>query len=432
LHQGQALIYVRLREKAKIPDDSRIVINSSGFLGSRYIEIVPGASKKFYSDGDRFEESSGGGDISSLTGEMESIAKDVKAITANLREIFGTADGEQGIVMIFENLQRISSSMGDAMEYNQANFNKLVGNLERFTANMAYLSDKNRQDLSRTMSAFPAIAENLNVISANLATLLTDNNQEIGESLKSLALATARLEEAMDSVRSIAQKIDEGEGTIGKLVNEGETADNLNEAVQGINDYIQRARRIQTTLAYRAEYDPIAENAKSTFNLTLQPRKDRFYLVGVVDSPAGRTRTTDTVTKTTTNPGQSDERVVTEQENKKVNSDQLLLNAQYGKRWHDFVFRGGLLESSAGAGVEYYVWKDNFRFMFEAYDFDPDQNPALKAGMDFTFFKHFMLTAGVDDFINRNDDPRYYFGGGIKITDEDVSVLFSRVPLPDI
>ena len=432
LHSGKALVLMRIRDDIEIPDDSYISIQSKGFLGARFLEIYPGDSATLFADEQRFVNQKGGSDLNAVTGDLQDIAKDIKAITGNLREILGTPDGEAGMVEIFENLQRISTSLSDSMEVNQRNFQKLVANLERFTSNLAYLSARNRTDLEKAMSAFPAIADNMRIISENLAIILTRNNQDIGQSLENLSGATERLDKAMESVQSIVAKIDEGEGTIGKLVNEDETVDNLNEAVSGINEFLTRVRQLQAEISYRAEYDPMEGNAKSIFNLTLRPRRDKFYMLGIVDSPYGRTSTTETITEKVTNPGRIDEKTTVTEEHKEVTSDSLKINALLGKRWHDFVFRGGLIESSGGFGLDYYLWDDMFNLSFEVYDFTPNNNPVLKAYLDFTLFKHFVFTAGSEDFINRYNDPRWFFGGGLKITDDDITVLFSRMPMPDM
>lgn len=428
LDKGKALVVMTIRGNATVPFDSGISIQSKGFLGAKFLEILPGSDEKTFSDGDRFQNVSGGGDFGAVTADLEDIAKDIKAITANLREIFGTPEGEQGIMEVFENVQRVSTFLGDAMETNQKNFNLLVSNLQRFSSNLAYLSDKNRQDISNTMAVFPAIAGNLKVITENLAVILAENNQDIGESMRNLSAATERLEKAMDSIASISRKIDEGEGTIGKLVNEDETADDLNEAVNGINEFIGRVRRIQTEIAYRGEYDIKDGDIRSYFNVKIQPSPDKFYLLGVLDDPSGRTRISDTHTETTYNKGEADEETETEDEHKEITTEDLLFNVQLGKRWHDLVLRGGLIESKGGVGLEYNFWEDHINFQFEAFDFGSDSNPHLKTSANFFFLKHFTLTAGIDDFIHKYDDPRYYFGAGIRITDDDLSLLFSQMP----
>lgn len=432
LEKGKAKILIRIKEGIEVPDDSSISIQSRGFLGAKYLEIIPGSSEMAYKPETRFQTMTGAGDLNMITGDLQEIADDIKAITGNLREIFGTPEGEQGVSEIFENMQRISTIMGDAMEENQKAFNQLVSNLERFTKNLAYLSDRNRDDISKTMSVFPAIAQNLRVISENLAVIMSENNEDIGQSLRALAETTDKLERTMDSVESIARKIDEGEGTVGKLINDDETVENLNQAVEGINDFIGKVRGLQAEISYRGEYDILRRDAKSYFSLKLSPSVDRFYMIGVVDDPSGRTRTTDTTTTTTTNPGTADEKTVEEEEHKEVNKDELKFTAQLGKRWHDFILRGGLIENSGGIGLEYFVWDDHINFNMEAFDFVSDNYPHLKVGIDVNFLKHFTFIGGVDDFLNKYDDPTYFIGGGIRITDDDIGALFSRVPMPDL
>lgn len=432
LDKGKAKIVMRIRDGVIVPDDSGISIQSKGFLGAKYLEIIPGSSETGYKPETRFQTMKGAGDFNMISGDLQEIADDIKAITGNLREIFGTPEGEQGVVEIFENMQRISTVMGDAMEENQKAFTQLVSNLERFTKNLAYLSDKNREDISNTMSAFPAIAQNLKIISENLAVIMSENNEDIGQTLRALAESTDKLERTMDSVESIARKIDEGEGTVGKLINDDETAENLNEAVEGINDFVGKMRGLQAEIAYRGEYDVLRRDAKSYFNLKLSPAKDRFYMIGVVDDPSGRTTTTDTTTTTTRNVGEANENTSTDEEHKEVNKDELKFTAQLGKRWHDFILRGGLIENSGGIGLEYFVWDDHINFNVEAFDFVSDNYPHLKAGVDINFLKHFSIIGGVDDFMNRYDDPTYFIGGGIRITDDDIGALFSRVPMPDM
>jgi phospholipid/cholesterol/gamma-HCH transport system substrate-binding protein len=89
------------------------------------------------------------------------------------------------------------------------------------------------------------------------------------------------------------------------------------------------------------------------------------------------------------------------------------------------------MESKGGVGAQYFLWDDHINFLLEAHDFTSNNNPNLKAGVDFTFLEHFMLSTGVDDFINQYDDPHFFVGAGLRVTDDDLSAIFTRVPLPD-
>jgi phospholipid/cholesterol/gamma-HCH transport system substrate-binding protein len=67
---------------------------------------------------------------------------------------------------------------------------------------------------------------------------------------------------------------------------------------------------------------------------------------------------------------------------------------------------------------------------FEAFDFDPDSNPHLKAYVDYSFLNHLFLTAGMDDFISKDGNESFFVGGGIRFMDDDLKYLLGRLPTP--
>ncbi|MCB1155835.1 hypothetical protein KDL45_19395, partial [bacterium] len=75
--------------------------------------------------------------------------------------------------------------------------------------------------------------------------------------------------------------------------------------------------------------------------------------------------------------------------------------------------------------VEYFLFDDHLALSFEARDFSDDNNPILKAYATGFVFDHFLITAGVDDFVNRYDDPRYFVGAGLYFNDNDIASIAS-------
>ena len=51
---NHVLVTVSVRPDLKLPDDSSMAINSSGFLGEKYVEIFPGVSSTYLVSGDTF------------------------------------------------------------------------------------------------------------------------------------------------------------------------------------------------------------------------------------------------------------------------------------------------------------------------------------------------------------------------------------------
>ncbi|MCZ7586931.1 MAG: MlaD family protein [Deltaproteobacteria bacterium] len=407
LDGGKARVYFDVLTKLKIPDDSKISILTHGFLGQRFLEIIPGTSTDYLESGDEFYNVEDASDISGLTGNLEDVSEDIKEITGNLRAVLGGEEGEESLRETFEALNTITVTIAETLQANQQNMDRIMANFERFTTDMAYISNKNRDDISRAIAQFPAIAENLNSISGNLAGVLDQNDEEINQTLENLVVVTENLGRSMEAIANIAQKVDEGEGTLGKLVNDDSTIKEIHEAVEGINDYVQRVRRLQVEVGYRGEYHIEQTEVKSYFNINIRPNFDKVYMLSIIDAPTGRTREQLTETVTTTNPGAADEQTETEVEHKRVTTSELLFSAQIGKRWHDVLFRGGIIESHGGAGIEFYLFNDHLNLAFEAFDFSASNNPHLKASMNAYFLDHFLVTGGIDDFINRYDDPRY-------------------------
>ncbi len=428
LDRGKSRVNFQVLTDTLIPEDSRISIHTYGFLGQKYLEIVPGSSRNFLQSGDELVNVDDSGDFTELTATMNDVAEDVKAVTESLRAVLGGEEGEDQIRGIVSALNTITTVVADTLEANETKMDRIMSYIEALTAQMVMITKENRESFRQAMKAMPAISENLGRISGNLADIMESNNEDISLTLSNLVGVTENLSKSLEAISNIAQKIDDGQGTIGKLVNDDETIANINEAVEGINDYLERVRKLQVEVSYRGEYHIDQEQGKSYFNINIRPTFDKVYMIGLVDDPVGRNRHTLTETKTTTNPGAADEDVTEEIEEKDVTTSELLFTAQIGKRWHNFLFRGGIIESHGGAGVEFFMWEDHINLAFEVFDFDVTNNPHLKTWINISFLDHFFITGGVDDFINKFDDPRYFVGGGLYFTDRDISILATQVP----
>ncbi|MFP4128903.1 MAG: hypothetical protein ACLFRQ_03005 [Desulfonatronovibrio sp.] len=209
------------------------------------------------------------------------------------------------------------------------------------------------------------------------------------------------------------------------LISDDQTGRKLDQALDSMNDFLARYDRFQTVVDFHTEFMDSGD-AKSYLDLTLQPADDKYYLLSVVDDPKGRTRTTDTITRTSTNQGPW---TTTREIKEKSYKDRLKFSAQLAKRWNDLVIREVIIESSGGAGPDYFLWDDRFKLSLEAFDLGSEDRPRLKAKAHLYFWKNFYVTAGYDDFNSSHDKDRSLFGGlGFYFTDEDIKHLLSSVP----
>jgi phospholipid/cholesterol/gamma-HCH transport system substrate-binding protein len=229
-----------------------------------------------------------------------------------------------------------------------------------------------------------------------------------------------KLNKTLASLQEVSEKINQGKGTIGKLINEEETVNNLNESLSGINRYVSRAEQFRTTLGYRGEYLIDKSNAKSYLDLRIQPNEDKFYILGIVNDPRGK-RTVKDTTNTTTG-------LTTRQE--EWDKSGFLFNLQIGKRFKDLVLRGGLMESTGGAGFDYMAFNDKLKLTFEAFDFAEDRRAHLKAWAEYRLFKHIYLSGGWDDFISDKGNSSPFAGFAVRFEDDDLKYLLTTTPIP--
>lgn len=403
LTDGKALVTLRIIPDVKLEKDVRASIKTHGILGDKFIEIEPGTRESGYIEVDgQIKQVEQQADIDKILRELGTIASDVMAVTASLKKVVGGDEGVANLKAIIQNTRELSENLNMVVKQNDEKFNIMVSSLKNAAAEM-----------EKTFAALSDITEKINRGEGTVGRLVKDEG------------VFEKLDRTVASLEEISDKINEGRGTIGRLVNDEETVENLNaslktidESMEGINRYLTKAEQFRTFLSYRGEYLFDDSNAKSYLDVKIQPKEDKFYILGIVADPRGSRKTYDRTTNGTTTRTEEWDR------------DKLLFNAEIGKRYKDIVLRGGLLESTGGVGVDYYAFDDKVRFTFEAFDFDTDRDPHLKVYVDYMLFKHLYLTAGWDDFISDEGNESPFVGLSIKFEDEDLKYLLTSTPIP--
>jgi phospholipid/cholesterol/gamma-HCH transport system substrate-binding protein len=177
-----------------IPKDSKAIIANTGLLGGKEIDLEMGFSSVYLEAGDTISSGTEEDIFSSLSSSLEPFEK--KALEA---------------------VVSIDSVM------------KLV---------QLVLNEKNRTNLEKSMSAVAVSMGNLNAVSVDLNELITSESgkikliidnlnkvskdfSQISDSLKDIKFNETinRVNASLDNANSILGKINSGEGTMGKLVN---------------------------------------------------------------------------------------------------------------------------------------------------------------------------------------------------------------------
>jgi len=421
LQNNKAKVVLRINPDVKIGKDFTAVLKTKGLLGERYVELIPGSpNAPSLEAGGEITRVTTYTDLDKLISILSDAATDIKKVSESLSSALGGREGQATLKNIVTNIEEITERLNNVVKRNDEKFARIVNNFELFSK---ILKEQG-----------PEITGGLKAVADNLNQLIAENKEPLRDGIDNLRTATAKLGETMETInrlaknvepkiddsvetiKSIVNKVDKGEGTLGKLVNDTTIHDSFNKTLTGINSYLGRVESFKTFVGYRGEYLFDASDTKSYLSLRFQPKADKYYLIEIVDDPRGRknVETTETTLGGTT---------TTTKEVK--TSDSLKFSVQVAKRFKDLTLRGGIIESTGGVGMDYYMFKDRLRFTFEAFDFDKKNNPHLKAGLTYNLNKYFFITGGYDDFVSKLKLASPYFGIGLHFEDEDIKYILS-------
>ncbi len=459
LKEGKALVVLRMHPDIIVRQDAKAIIRTRGILGDKYVEIIPGLeSSPIIKPGERIVLTAPVTDMDMLMNTLGEVAQDIKVLTHSLSNVIGGEKREASLIAIIENAKQMTEALNQTIRSNQEEIGVIVNNLAHFSATMKDIGDQNKDDIghiiktaremSGTMESLAAdlseISDKINQGKGSIGKLINEDDavRNLNETLAALNEITQKikqgegtlgqliveddairhLNETLASLDDITGKIGRGEGTIGRLIHDEETVETLNSTLTNLNNYLEKQETFRTYLDYRGEYLFESAAVKSYFTLRIQPREDKYYLLQIVDDPAGKA--TETYTDRTVNGVTTEEhKVVTEM-------NTLKFSAQIAKRYFDLGLRGGFFESTGGVALDYYLLDDKLLFSLEAFDWDPEENPHLKAKIDFSPFSHLYITSGFDDFISKNGHDSFFIGAGLNISDEDIKTIITSAPLP--
>ena len=387
LVEGKAIVEMVIRSDVVLTESSRIEIRTNGILGDKQVEIIPGSMNDPVLK-DRKQQIATVEDnasIDQLIGEISKITKSLSVVVNNIRD---ATEGDT------------SKPLG-----------KIVVNLEGLTRDISDLVNDKKGEVSE-------LVEHLNNVAETIDEIVNDQSNEGFQARFKNSMM--RLERVLTNVDEISDKIKKGEGTIGRLINDEETVEELNTAIAGVNQFIQAGSKLQTGFDYYSHYFTNGGGVRSYIGTRIQPGLDRFYEIAGVSSPDGViTR----LTRTRTVDGGSSTAVV--EENK--HQYRLRFTALFGKKFYNFSVKGGLIESRGGLGLEYNFLNNHFRLSLDAFDFD---TPNLRAYLRYSFFRGFYLVGGQQYILeNGNKNASNFIGAGLFLTNDDIKYALSRINL---
>jgi len=434
----KARVILYIDKGRQIDREAVVTIRSQGILGDKYVGISPGASGSYYKAGQVITDTRSGTDLDSLMDSLQTAGTDLSAILASLRKVIGTEEGERSMADILQNTRELTGNLSSLVSDNRTRVDSIMVNLDRLTAKLDGIAGENREDIREAIANIrdvtaslrddlPGLTGKLEGAADQVTGVLSDNRENVKETVERIRRDAELLEETLQSVKTIAKRIEDGEGTVGKLINEDETYTSLNETLGGINKALKKGEQLQVLVDIHGNYLSEVEGTKGYVVLDIKPTPDKFYRLEVVDDPEGSRHWTDTFTETTTTPPGTTTTTVTEEVQYE---DKLKFSLELGRRFYDTVFRLGYIESSFGFGIDHFWSNDDLRVTLDVWDMDRDVNPQVRIASSFRFMEYFHLDVGAEDLINDDRDPSIFVGLGLAFVDDDLKYLLAKSPVP--
>lgn len=264
-------------------------------------------------------------------------------------------------------------------------------------------------DIKAAVADLKETAKNFRAISAKI-----DGGQGILGELVNDEGSRANLKDILASWRNISKNIEEGKGAVGDLVMNPETKREVKEAIVKVREFGESVTKLKTHIGLSAVSVPDDKYSISKLYLRLEPRPDRYYLIG-----ASFFSIRDASRLSTPRTAADEDDFIAK------------LDAQIAQRFMDnrFTLRGGLLEGKPGLGVDYLTTFKGSPLVFSlegrpAYDdsrIHEDYDPfLLRLKADLTLWKYFHVYAGVNSLLDR---PRAMVGVGFEFQDQDLKYL---------
>lgn len=419
LEEGRAKLTVRLNRDVALYTDASASIKAAGLLGDKYLEIKTGREMPLLTDGETLDNVFEIVDIDDLARNLTAVSENINILAQSLNETFGTEESKEAMRESIQNLRQITANLKDTISVNDKKLRTTLDNINNLASTINELVETNREsvtdaannirDFSQTLKQdAPLMVENLNKAAQELRGMVEENRPTI--------------KSATDSIDQIAKKVERGEGTLGKLIQDESLYDSVQKAASGIERTVSAVERFRTFLTFQADYLMEPADSKGYFSLTLQPKPDKYYILGIVNDPVAKVKTKKVIRET------PEGRRVTKTE---TIEKEVEFTAQFAKRFNDLALRIGLTENTFGVGADYFFLADRGRITADAWDFSNDEegakNPHLKVGLDYYVFKNLFLSAGADNILNSKWRGAYA-GAGVRFEDEDIKYLFGTLP----
>jgi phospholipid/cholesterol/gamma-HCH transport system substrate-binding protein len=209
------IVDLGLANELELTRDSHVAIRNVGLMGEKVIAVDLRTSGAPWSTRDTIpgEFETGMGEVMAEAGHLlETVKHTVMVVDSTVTQIAGPG-GQGGLPATIRDLQQTSHELRAAIEENRAALRSTLSNFAQSSETVKGLTHEREAELRATLDHFASAAANLDAL-------------------------TSRLDSLRVSAQNVAGKLDRGEGSLGRLVNDDKLYTDLNRSVKQLQTLI--------------------------------------------------------------------------------------------------------------------------------------------------------------------------------------------------
>ncbi|WP_457641901.1 MlaD family protein [Persephonella sp.] len=440
-------VKISVRKDIPIYKNAVAYIRTLGLMGDKYVYINPGTPEAGkLSDGDIIRNGQVFASAEEAFSSASDVAKKVEILVNNLNKAIEEGNltelikririlAEHTDQLVQENrkdLRRTIENVRMITDNLRENLPSLVEKLDKIATNLESITNNNKDDIRELIKNLKetsiALKEKTPKVLEDMDKAALEVKDTVGENREDIRKAVEKIKDASIKLDRILAKIDEGKGTIGKLVNEDELYDNVNDGIKSFSEPFKVINKATLDIKLYGEKHTGNEDTKAGIAAIFSHKPDRYIYFAALSNTNGKVIKEEEIQEGST--------VTT-----RLKRDYgILFDIQYARQILKFGnsslwIRGGLKDSDGAAGIDL-VLTENLKIKSDIYNFDrefalgePDK-PQLDIVFQYRFRNSpLFIDIGGSDLLN--DNVRGFFiGGGFLFRDNELKYILGSVPKP--
>ena len=412
LNGTEARLKIAFLNDVELREDSIISRKPSSLLGTAVLSLDPGSrSSPIIPPGSLIKSVPPAGDLNTALGMVEDLGGNINLLFEEFRT--------NQLALLAVSLEAI----GSIVQKIDVQSDAYLEHISRILEAAALISERTERiirngegDISGSISDVYEAVASIRSIAAEIAAGRGNFGQAIyDESLYQSILAT------VEKTENAATKLGDALDNISGLV---KTTDGV---IASAGEIVDKALGLGIQVDTNARYDVIAQTARAAASIRLEPASSSsWYRIGVSSAPDG------VVSRSVKETTDSDGNIFVEDTTETLYS--IAVDAELARRFGFFTLRGGLLESTAGVGLDLQPLKW-LSLSGELLNFQTGELPNLRSTV--TFYPFFdpesdkpwnwlYLRGGITNTLTADRD--FFLGGGLRFADREVKGLVGLVP----